>query len=127
MGSARYAKLIPKDPPYDARVDQLRVAIAAVALLVPSVVFAFNAYISYRERGVVEPYDVPTAIAFLVAAILAWRRSMPALAGGAVLCAIYLASVVASGPAVFIAYWIVALVLIVQALPLLRRPVASSA
>ena len=127
MGSGRYAKLIPKDPPYDARVDQLRVAIAAVALLVPSVVFAFNAYISYRERGVVEPYDVPAAIAFLVAAILAWRRSMPALAGGAVLCAIYLASVVASGPAVFIAYWIVALVLIVQALPLLRRPVASSA
>jgi hypothetical protein len=108
-------------------VDQLRVAIAAVALLVPSVVFAFNAYISYRERGLVEPYDVPAAIAFLVAAILAWRRSMPALAGGAVLCAIYLASVVASGPAVFIAYWIVALVLIVQALPLLRRPVASSA
>ena len=127
MGSGRYAKLIPRDPQYDARVDQLRVAIAAVALLVPSVVFAFNAYISYRERGVVEPYDVPAAIAFLVAAILAWRRSMPALAGGAVLCAIYLASVVASGPAVFIAYWIVALVLIVQALPLLRRPVASSA
>jgi len=127
LGSGRYAKLIPKDPPYDARVDQLRVAIAAVALLVPSVVFAFNAYISYRERGLVEPYDVPAAIAFLVAAILAWRRSMPALAGGAVLCAIYLTSVVASGPAVFIAYWIVALVLIVQALPLLRRPVASSA
>jgi hypothetical protein len=127
LGSGRYAKLIPRDPQYDARVDQLRLAIAAVALLVPSVVFAFNAYISYRERGVVEPYDVPAAIAFLVAAILAWRRSMPALAGGAVLCAIYLASVVASGPAVFIAYWIVALVLIVQALPLLRRPVASSA
>ena len=97
-----------------------------MALLVPSVVFAFNAYISYRERGVVEPYDVPAAIAFLVAAILAWRRSMPALAGGAVLCAIYLASVVASGPAVFIAYWIVALVLIVQALPLARRLAVSS-
>ena len=107
-------------------MDQLRVAIAAVALLVPSVVFAFNAYISYRERGVVEPYDVPAAIAFLVAAILAWRRSMPALAGGAVLCAIYLASVVTSGPAVFMAYWIVALVLIAQALPLVRRPAVSS-
>jgi hypothetical protein len=127
LGSGRYAKLIPRDPQYDARVAQPRVAIAAVALLVPSVVFAFNAYISYRERGLVEPYDVPAAIAFLVAAILAWRRSMPALAGGAVLCAIYLASVVASGPAVFIAYWIVALVLVVQALPLLRRPVANSA
>ena len=126
MGSGRYAKLIPKDPPYDARVDQVRVAIASVALLVPSVVFAFNAYISYRERGVVEPYDIPAAIAFLVAAILAWRRSLAALVGGAVLCAIYLASVVASGPAVFIAYWIVALVLTVQALPLVRRPAVSS-
>ncbi len=97
-----------------------------MALLVPSVVFAFNAYVSYRERGVIEPYDVPAAIAFLVAAILVWRRSLAALAGGAVLCAIYLASVVASGPAVFIAYWIVSLVLIVQALPLVRRRMASS-
>ena len=108
-------------------MDQLRVAIAAVALAVPSVMFALNGYISYRERGIVEPYDIPAAIAFAVAAILAWRRSLAALVGGAVLCAIYLASVAASGPAVFIAYWIVALVLIVQALPLLRRPVASSA
>jgi hypothetical protein len=97
-----------------------------VALLIPSVVFAFNAYISFRERGVVEPYDVPAAIAFLVGAILAWRRSMPALAAGAVLCAIYLAGVVAAGPAVFIAYWIIALVLIVQALPLVRHPVVGS-
>ena len=92
-----------------------------MALAVPSVVFAFNAYISYRERGVVEPYDIPAAIAFLVAAVFAWRRSLAALGGGAVLCAIYLASVVTSGPAVFIAYWIVALILIVQAVPLLRR------
>ena len=89
--------------------------------LLPSVVFAFNAYVSYRERGVVEPYDIPAAIAFLIAAVLAWRRSLAALAGGAVLCAIYLASVVASGPAVFTAYWIVALLLSVQALPLVRR------
>ena len=126
MGSGRYAKLIPRAPPYDARVDKLRVAIASLALAVPSVVFAFNAYISYRERGVVEPYDIPAAIAFVVAAILAWRRSLAAIVGGAVLCAIYLASVVASGPAVFIAYWVVALVLIVQALPLVRRPAVSS-
>jgi hypothetical protein len=126
LGIGRYAKLIPKDPPYDAHVDQLRVAIASLALLVPSVVFAFNAYISYRERGLVEPYDIPAAIAFLVAAILAWRRSLAAFVGGAVLCAIYLASVVGSGPAVFIAYWIVALVLTVQALPLVRRPLVSS-
>jgi hypothetical protein len=102
------------------------VAIASVALLVPSVVFAFNAFISYRERGLVETYDVPAAIAFLITAVLAWRRSLVALVGGAILCAIYLASVVASGPLVFIAYWVVALVLIVQALPLVRRPAMSS-
>jgi hypothetical protein len=102
------------------------VAIASVALLVPSVVFALNGYISYRERGMVEAYDIPAAIAFAVAAILAWRRSQAALIGGAALCAIYLASVVTSGPAVFIAYWIVALVLIAQALPLLRSGVVRS-
>ena len=101
-------------------------AIASVALLVPSVVFAFNAFISYRERGLVETYDVPAAIAFLITAVLAWRRSLVALVGGAILCAIYLASVVASGPLVFTAYWIIALVLIVQALPLVRRPAVSS-
>ena len=107
-------------------VDQLRVAIAALALAVPSVMFALNGYISFRERGIVEPYDIPGAIAFAIAAILAWRRSLAALVGGAVLCGIYLASVVTSGPAVFIAYWIVALVLIAQALALVRRPTVSS-
>ena len=126
MGSGRYAKLIPRAPPYDAHVDGLRLAIASLALLLPSVVFAFNAYISYRERGVVEPYDIPAAIAFLVSGVLGLRRSLAALVGGAVLCAIYLASVVASGPLVFTAYWIVALLLIVQALPLVRRPALSS-
>jgi len=88
--------------------------------------FALNGYISYRERGIVEPYDIPAAIAFAVAAILAWRRSLAALVGGAVLCAIYLASVVTSGPAVFIAYWIVALILIAQALALVRRSALTS-
>jgi hypothetical protein len=107
-------------------MDGLRVAIASLALLVPSVLFAFNAFISYRERGLVETYDVPAAIAFLITAVLAWRRSLVALVGGAVLCAIYLASVVASGPLVFIAYWLVALVLIVQAVPLVRRAALSA-
>jgi hypothetical protein len=126
LWSARYAKLIPSDSQYDSRVDRLRIAIASVGLLVPSVVFALNAYISYRERGVVEPYDIPATIAFLAAAILAWRRSLAALVGGAVLCAIYLASVIVSGPAVFTAYWIVALILILQAFPLVRRPAPST-
>jgi hypothetical protein len=102
------------------------VAIASLALFVPSVVFAFNAFISYRERGLVETYDVPAAIAFFVTAALAWRRSLAGLVGGAILCAIYLASVVAPGPLVFTAYWIAALLLVVQALPLVRRPAVSS-
>lgn len=88
----------------------------------PSVVFAFNALISFRERGLVEPYDIPAAIAFFVATLLAWRRSLAAVVGGAVLCAIYLASVALTGPVVFAAYWVVAIVLIIQALPVLRRP-----
>src|SRR6266566_8937677 len=124
LGSGRYAKLIPRGPPYDPRVMRLRIAVASVALLVPSVVFAFNAYISYAERGLVEPYDIPAAIGFLITAVLAWRESIVALVGGAILCGIYLASVVASGPAIFIAYWVVALVLTIQALPLVRRPEA---
>ena len=97
-----------------------------MALLVPSVVFALNAYISYAERGFVEPFDIPAAIAFLAAAFLTWQRSLIGLAGGAVLCAVYLASVVASGPLVLTAYWIVALVLIAQALPLARRTTMRS-
>jgi hypothetical protein len=120
LGTGRYAKLIPADRAYDGGVDRLRITLASVALLVPSVVFALNALISSRERGLVEPYDIPAAVGFAAAAILAWRRSLVALVGGAALCAIYLASVVTSGPAVFMAYWIVALVLIVQALPLRR-------
>ena len=120
MGTRRYANLIPAHREYDGSVDRLRITLASVALLVPSVVFALNAYISYQERGLVEPYDIPAAIGFAAAAILAWRRSLVALVGGAALCAIYLASVVTSGPAVFIAYWIVALILIIQALPLRR-------
>lgn len=112
-------------PAYDGRVERVRLVLAQVALLVPAVAFALNAYISFRERGIVEPYDIPAAIAFFAAAVLAWRRSPIALIGGAALCAIYLISVVTSGPAVFIAYWIVALVLSLQALPLVRQPARS--
>jgi hypothetical protein len=107
-------------------MDGLRVALVSVALLVPSVVFAFNAYISYRERRLVEPYDIPAALAFLVAAVFVWRRSVAAVLGGVVLCAIYLVSTLAGGPAIFTAYWIVALILTIQVLPLLRRPAVSS-
>jgi len=106
-------------------VERIRLVLAQLALLVPAVAFALNAYISFQERGVVEPYDIPAAIAFLAAAVLAWRRSPVALIAGAALCAMYLITVVTSGPAVFIAYWIVALVLTLQALPLVRRQAAG--
>lgn len=107
-------------------VDRMRLAVASVALFVPSVVFALNAFISYRERGLVEPYDIPAAVAFFIASVLAWRGSVIGLVGGAALCAIYLGTVVAPGPTVFIAYWVIALVLTVQALPLLRRSRVTS-
>ena len=102
-------------------MDRVRLALASVALFVPAVAFALNAFISYRERGLVEPYDVPAAVAFFIASLLAWRGSLIGLLGGAALCAIYLGTVVAPGPTVFIVYWVIALVLTLQALPLLRR------
>jgi hypothetical protein len=101
--------------------DRTRLALAGAALAIPGLVFALNAFISYRERGLVEPYDIPAAVAFLVTAVLAWRGSVAAVVAGAALCAIYLASVITSGPPAFIVYWIVALVLTLQAVPLLRR------
>jgi hypothetical protein len=102
-------------------MDRLRIALAGAALAIPGLVFALNAFVRYRESGLVEPYDIPAAIAFLVAAVLMWRGSVAAVVAGAALCAIYLASVVTGGPAAFIVYWIVALVLALQAVPLLRR------
>ena len=102
-------------------MNRLRIALAGAALGIPGLVFALNAFVSYRERGLVEPYDIPAAIALLVTAVLTWRGSVAAVVAGAALCAIYLASVIAGGPTAFIAYWIVAFVLTLQAVPLLRR------
>ena len=102
-------------------MNRFRIALAGAALGIPGLAFALNAFVSYRERGLVEPYDIPAAIAFLVTAVLTWRGSVAALIAGAALCAIYLASVITPGPAAFITYWIVALVLTLQAVPLLRR------
>jgi hypothetical protein len=102
-------------------MNRLRIALAGAALGIPGLVFALNAFISYRERGLVEPYDIPAALAFLVAAVLTWRGLVAAVVAGAALCGIYLASAITGGPPAFIAYWIVALVLVLQAVPLLRR------
>ncbi|HUQ41387.1 MAG TPA: hypothetical protein VM052_02685 [Candidatus Limnocylindrales bacterium] len=48
----------------------LSVVCALVALF-----YAFNAYIQMRERGFTEPLDIPVAIVFGIAAILAFWRS----------------------------------------------------
>lgn len=95
-------------------LDRSRLGAAALALAVPAIVFALNAVISFRERGIVEPFDIPAAIAFVVLAVLAWRGSRPALIAGAALAGLYLVSTLLGGPAPFLAYWVIALLLILQ-------------
>jgi hypothetical protein len=97
-------------------MDRLRLIAAAVALAIPAVVFAFNALISFRERGIVEPLDIPAAIAFAVLAALVWRGSRIALFGGAALIVVYLATAATGGVLAFVAYWSFALVIALQAL-----------
>jgi hypothetical protein len=99
-------------------VDRVRLAAAAVALSIPAGVFALNAFISFRERGTVEPLDIPAAIAFAVLGALAWRGSRLALFSGAALMVVYLVTAAAGGVMAFVAYWVVALVLALQAVPI---------
>ncbi|HEY6202861.1 MAG TPA: hypothetical protein VI056_07440 [Candidatus Limnocylindria bacterium] len=47
-------------------MDRPRLYAASVALAVPAAVFALNALVSYRERGFVELFDLPAAIAFAI-------------------------------------------------------------
>ena len=77
----------------------------------------------YRERGLVERRH-PQAIEFLEPRFS--RGGGSGALGVAIYVRDYLASVVGSGPLAFIAYWIIALVAIVEALPLLRRSVVSA-
>jgi hypothetical protein len=97
-------------------MDHLRLISASVALAIPAVVLALNAVISFRERGIVEPLDIPAAIAFAVLAAFVWRGSRIALFGGAALIVVYLATAAAGGVLAFVAYWAFALVLALQAL-----------
>lgn len=96
-------------------MEQLRLIAAAFALAIPAVVFALNATISFRERGLAEPLDIAAAIVFFVLAVLAWRGSRPALVGGAALVAAYLVSTLIGGPVQFVAYWTAALLVILLA------------
>jgi hypothetical protein len=100
-------------------MDRLRLIAASAALAVPAAVFALNAFISFRERGIVEPFDVPAAIAFAALAALVWRGSRVVLFCAAALIVVYLVTALAGGILAFVAYWIVALVLALQALPII--------
>lgn len=108
-------------------MDQLRLGAAWVALAIPAALFALNAFISFRERGFVEPLDVPAAIAFGVIAALVSRGSKLALLCGAALAAVYLVTAAAGGVMAFVAYWVVALILALQALPIIGEQRARSA
>jgi hypothetical protein len=97
-------------------MGRLRIISASIALAIPAAVFALNALISFRERGIVEPLDVPAAVALAVLAVLVWRGSRIALFCGAALIVAYLATAAAGGVLAFVAYWAFALVLALQAL-----------
>ena len=101
-------------------MDRLRLAAAVIALEIPAALFALNAFISFRERGIVEPLDIPAAIAFGVFAVLVSRRSRLALLGGAALIVVLLVTAAAGGIAALVAYWVIALAVALQALPLTR-------
>ena len=108
-------------------MDRLRLAAAVIALEIPSALFALNAFISFRERGIVEPLDIPAAISFGVLAVLVSRRSRLALLGGAALVVVFLVTAAAGGIGALVAYWVIALVVALQALPLTGELRARSA
>jgi hypothetical protein len=100
-------------------MDRIRLYAASVALAVPAAVFALNAYISYQERGFIELFDLPAAIAFAVLSVLVGRGSRLALYGAIALVAVYLVTALAGGVLAFVSYWVATLVLALQALPVI--------
>jgi hypothetical protein len=99
---------------------------ASVALAVLAAVFALNALISCRERGFVELFDLPAAIAFAILSVLVagarGSRSTGDRSGGG-----YLVTALAGGVVPFVSYWIATLVLALQAVPVSRGARARSA
>ena len=106
----------PVDP-LRAIPPRLRRISASIVLAIPAVVFALNAFISYRERGIVEPTDIPAAIAFASISAVVLRGSRLALLCGIALVAGYLVTAAAGGVMPFVWYWAFALLLTLQALP----------
>ncbi|MEO8632889.1 MAG: hypothetical protein ABI466_05980 [Chloroflexota bacterium] len=101
-------------------MERLRQIAASVVLAVPAAVFALNAFISYRERGFIELWDLPAALAFAILSILVGRGSRVALYAAVALVAVYLVTALAGGVVAFVAYWITTLVLALLALPIIR-------
>lgn len=108
-------------------MDQLRLIAASVALAVPAAVFALNALVSFRERGFVELLDLPAALAFAILSVLVGRGYRPALYAAVALAAVYLVTALAGGVFAFVSYWIATLVLVLQALPVIRGARTRSA
>lgn len=106
---------------------RLRLAAAVVALAIPAGVFALNVFISFRERGFVEPLDIPAAIVFAALGALVWRGSRIALLAGAALMVVYLVTAAAGGVMPFVGYWVVALLVALQAQPLTGDRARSAA
>jgi hypothetical protein len=108
-------------------MDRLRLYAASIALAAPAAVFALNALISYRERGFVELFDLPAAIAFAALSVLVGRGSRLALYSAIALVAVYFVTALAGGVLAFVSYWVATLVLALQALPVIRGARAGSA
>lgn len=89
---------------------------AALGFALGGVIHALNAVVSFRERGFVEPLDVPLALALLGSALFAWRRERTALIVGAVAAAVALVLVLPSGALGLVAFWAVVLVVAARAL-----------
>ena len=108
-------------------MDRFRIYATSIALAVPAAVFALNALISYRERGFVELFDLPAAIAFAILSVLVGRSSRLSLYGAVVLVGIYLVTALAGGVVALVSYWVATLVVALQALPVIRDARARSA
>lgn len=108
-------------------MDPIRLIAASVALAVPAAVFALNAFISFRERGFVELLDLPAALAFAILSLLVGRGYRLALYAAVALAAVYLVTALAGGVFAFVSYWVATVVLVLQALPVMRDARARSA
>ena len=108
-------------------MDPIRLIAASVALAVPAAVFALNAFISFRERGFVELLDLPAALAFAILSLLVGRGYRLALYAAVALAAVYLVTALAGGVFAFVSYWVATVVLVLQALPVMRDARTRSA